>query len=312
MSKVTDIMLEGRRFISDSEVFSSVKFNMNWTGARLTEKDLQISFNILELKKKYKYNLMMKYLNAGRIMLCYDKDTNIKISTIQCTYAALKGKDAGSALCNVTGDVVANNNVGMDGRLDQSFVIPDTDVLYEFLKFGLVTINTEKLLENTGIRNRVSEVYTDLMCDLITRKFGSSGDGDKLRFMVKYFFFNGAISVDDMCILTKFNPGKAKELEFKYPWFFGGEADRTLTLKTLAKLINEEFKAMKDITIADLIKACAITYSEQSVFMMDNPSYLLCVIVNSDYKFSQFKSMALRQYGPNLKTLVKDILDICE
>lgn len=313
MNKVTERILEGRRFISDSDIFNSIKFNMNWTAAKLSEEDLQITFNILELKRKYKYNMMKKYFDAGRIMLCYDKDTNVKISTIQCVGASVKGKDnSNSAMCNLTGDVQVQNNVGPDGRLVQSFIVPDSDVLYEFLKFGLVTINLDKLLDNTGIRNRVSEVYTDLMCDLITRRFGSSGDGDKLRFMVKYFFFNGAINVDDLCILSKFNPGKAKELEFKYPKFFGAEAPSTLKIENLAKLINDEFKAMKEISLADLIKACAITYSEQSVFMMDNPGYLFCVIVNSDHKFSQFKSLALRQYGPNLRTLVKDILDICE
>lgn len=313
MNRVTSRMLEGRKVLSDSEVFSAVKFNMNWAGGTLSADDLSITFNILELKRKYKYRVMMEHLKNGRIVLCYDKDSNIKVSTIQCAPAIVKSKaDSMSALCNLTGDLQVSRSVGADGRMAETFLVPDSDVLYEFLKFGLVIINTGKLLDNTGIRNRVAEVYTDLMCELLTRRFGSSGDGDKLRFIVKYFFFNGAISVDDLCIINKFNPGKAKEMEFKYPNYFGESAQHTLTLTELAKVINSEFKAMKQIDLADLIKACAITYSEQSVFMMENPAYLLCVIVNSDNKFSQFKSIALRQYGPNLRTLVKDILDICE
>ena len=308
MSKVSEEILGYSALLSSSEVFQSAKFNMNWMQNTLSESDLDISLNLLKLKRKYKLNAMLNYLKAKKIVMCYDP--NSKVSTIQCAPGLANNKGA-IGLCNLSAEITIDKQVDNQGYMKDKFLVTDTETLYEFLKFGFVTVNAGRILDNSGIRHRLAEVYTDLMAELITRRFGSSGDGDALRFIIKNFFYRGTIAAEDLANLEKFNLGRAKELEFKYPDFFG-MTKKDMKLSTMFKVINSEFKAVKPLVLADVIKACAIQYSEQSVFFMDNVIYMLYIVVNSEHKFSQFRSQALRQYGPNLKTLVMDIMDICE
>lgn len=149
------------------------------------------------------------------------------------------------------------------------------EMLYTLLFGALTVLKSQRCYMNADLVKYLRGTYVDIVNQIMNRTFGNPIYGDKLRFILSYFFHNGEISAVDLAGVIKYDQGKAKILENSYPDFFGNR--KTVNIKELLELIAEEFPNMKDVTIDKFISGAITMLGESAFYMLDNQAYYLGV-----------------------------------
>ena len=157
-------------------------------------------------------------------------------------------------------------------------IIGGFEVLYNLLLSAYVALKTEKIFNSPTVVSSMCELYTDIFSQLISRGFANPIDGEKFRFIVKYFFFNGKVKPEDLAESTRYGIDKYRALEIKHGDFFSG---RELSLEDLCNTIVAEFPpiAKTNLNIKDLIIAAITGLGDSGVYILDNMPYLVAVMV---------------------------------
>lgn len=252
---------------------SDISF-MNDDRYKVNLKDLTNS--IEDMKTRSNLPVLRQILNAltnQQIQLIYAPN-----NTSGIVYIPIMDKDKRQIIgVRVNISRLAKKKVTVNQLTGDTMEIMDInyEMLYTLL-FGAISIlNANRCYNNPKLVTYLRTIYVDIVAQIMNRTFGNPIYGDKLRFILSYFFHNGEIGAVDLANATKYDMGKAKILENSYPDFFTKRGD--INIEELLQLIAEEFPNMKDVNVKSFIAGSITMLGEGAFYMLDNQAYYLGV-----------------------------------
>lgn len=173
-------------------------------------------------------------------------------------------------------------------------IIGGYEVLYNLLYGAYVGLKAKKVFMDSGATTILRENYVDLFSQIISRNFGNPVDGDKFRFLVNHFFFDGDVTGMDVAQATKFQLDKASTLQTQYPdWF---DKQDNLKLSRFIELLAKEFPSLsrRELNPTTFVIAGASSLGDNAVYALDNFAYLLTVLATRARKAKIFPGYMLK------------------
>lgn len=291
MVRLSERMIE-RSLLSNTEVFKIKKgdssFDMGWTAQKLDKTDLTFVRTLNQSNSKPYYLQYEKLQDTGRIQLRFN-DTKKDMTIVSALGITKVGP---VAQVNASGYIVSDTGISDIGKITKTFTLKDSGIYYSLLKIGYAQLIATNVFDSSVV-HELADIYADVMARLLSIKFKNNFGSDALkgRLALTYYFYNGAVSIEDVALRIKVSQGEAAAMKIKNPNFFNG---KPVTLSELLAVLKSEFPHFIDMSIPDMVRACQALYGVPSVFMMESPSYFLTVVANGHDKFNLFPSSALK------------------
>lgn len=305
--------MQNRILLTKSEIYKafesknkSLDLSMMNKSNFIKIKDIEFVLNEIKMRNYPLTTLIMNALENGRIILTTSDKAGSSIQLIPAmgTHSdKIETVFVNCALISKKEKVVDNNT----GDIKEATTIKSYEELYNLLLGAFVALNTNKILNDMSTLRIVAESYIDIVAQIISRAFGNPMDGDKLRFIVKNFFYNGIMTGEDLANVEKYNIDSARLLSSKYPEFFAiGEKSLTSMLEVIA----EEFPAMHDVTLEKFIGEGVKLLGANGVYMLDNYPYMFTVFTSRLRKDRSgiFNGYILRTLDPYSRKMLTDLL----
>lgn len=183
-------------------------------------------------------------------------------------------------------------------------IIGGYEVLYNALFGAYMMLMSQRVFMDSNATNVVREVYVDLFSQIISRNFGNPIDGDKFRFMVNHFFYDGDVTGMEVAQATKFQLDKAATLEGLYPdWFCRQEK---LSLSRFITILAEEFPSLsrRKLDPKTFVIAVATSLGDNALYAIDNYAYLLAVLSTRSRKAKIFPGYMLKSVESEAGTIL--------
>lgn len=272
-----------RMLVSKSSIYQNIeskgkKYDLSMLDKKnfIKLSDLNDVLGEIQMRNLPLTPFIISELENGRIILT---SSDSQGSSIQIIPALNDNDDSKVSRVFVNCNIISKKEkkVNMNtGNLEDGVTIKNFEDLYNVLLGAYVALNTHKVVNNMSIMREIGEIYIDMIAQIISRGFGNPMDGEKLRFIIKMFFYNGIISGEELAGVEKYNVDSAKFLSSKYPEYFS-VGDKTL--EQLVEIINDEFPTIKDMSIDKFIGECVKAFGSNAVLAVDNYPYLMSVFV---------------------------------
>lgn len=299
-----------RTIISKSSVYESISENVGMDLSLMNKerfinlKDINDVLGEIQMRNLPLTPFIIKELENRRIIL----STSEKVgSSIQLVPSVNDNGDIKVIIVNTSSFMKKKKDVDMEtGDIIERYTC-DFESLYNVLLGAYVALNTESVFKSYSVTKQISEIYTDMMAQVISRGFGNPMDGDKLRFLIKLYFHNGLIDGEELANLEGYNIDAARFMASKYPDFFSHEAK---TLDDLVSVISSEFTTIKGLTLNSLIVECVKAFGSNALLAVENNPYLLSVMVVKMRKDRSgvYNGYILRLIDPFARKLLSEIL----
>nr|DAG06005.1 MAG TPA: hypothetical protein [Myoviridae sp. ctkfK18] len=272
-----------RLILSASDVINTInanipkKLDLSFVNNVIKMDDLKLEFELMKTRNLPLLRSVYQAVERGDIVMCRADNVSSSIG-----FAFGVDKDTNTinkVFVNLVRYIKVSNGVDTEGNLNNKMeIIGGFEVLYNLLLSAYVALKTEKIFNSPTVVSSMCELYTDIFSQLISRGFANPIDGEKFRFIVKYFFFNGKVKPEDLAESTRYGIDKYRALEIKHGDFFSG---RELSLEDLCNTIVAEFPpiAKTNLNIKDLIIAAITGLGDSGVYILDNMPYLVAVMV---------------------------------
>lgn len=272
-----------RLILSASDVVNTInanisnKLDLSFVNNIVKMSDLKLEFELMKTRNLPLLRSVYSAVECGDVIMCRANDVS---SSIAFAFGVDKiTNTVNKVFINLSRYIKVSNGVDTEGNLNSKMeIIGGFEVLYNLLLSGYVALKTEKIFNSPTVVNAMSELYTDTFSQLVSRGFANPIDGEKFRFIVKYFFFNGKVKGEDLAEVSRYGLDKFRTLEIKHEDFFSG---RELSLEDLVSIIVSEFPpiAKTNMTVRDLVMACVTGFGDSGVYILDNMPYLVAVLV---------------------------------
>jgi len=185
-----------RLILSASDVVNIInahvpkKLDLSFVNNVVKMSDLKLEFELMKTRNLPLLRSVFQAVERGDIVMC-------RADYIGNSIAFAFGVDKetntiNKVFINLVRYIKVSNGVDVEGNLNNKMeIIGGYEVLYNLLLSGYMALKTEKIFNSPSVVASLSELYTDIMSQLISRGFANPIDGEKFRFIVKYFFFNG-------------------------------------------------------------------------------------------------------------------------
>lgn len=288
-----------RVLLSETDVFSMIN-NTNKIDLGFLEHvvDPEMFRGDLDLISSRNYPLVSRVLEAlqqKEIVLCCTDNTKTSLVYVY-------GMDASKSkvirvFVNLSRLVKQERAVDREGNIQSFYRIQGGyEVLYNILLGAYAGLHAHRVYEsNPTAVKAVRDIYTDLFSQCISRgKFGNPIDGEKFRFFVNFFFYNGTITVQDLAQMTRFPTDKANVCMTLYPEFFSSGSPKTLS--QLIETIVAEFPSLarNNLNPTSFLLAAVSTLGDNAVYLLDNHCYLLSVVTHKARKSKVFPGYLLK------------------
>lgn len=183
-------------------------------------------------------------------------------------------------------------------------IIGGYEVLYNALFGAYMVLMSQRIFMDNNATTVVREIYVDLFSQIISRNFGNPVDGEKFRFMVNHFFFNGDVTGMEVAQATRFQLDKASVLESQYPdWFARQEG---LQLGKFIEILANEFPSLsrRNLDPKNFVIQSATSLGDNALYIMDNYAYLLGVLATRSRKSKIFAGYMLKSVESEAGTLL--------
>lgn len=274
--------MSNRLLISKSSIYQNIeskgkKYDLSMLDKKnfINLTDLNDVIGEIQMRNLPLTPFIINELENGRLILT---TSNSQGSSIQLIPGLNDNNNSKVSRVFINCNMIAKKEKKVDmntGDLREIVTVKNFEDLYNILLGAYVALNTDKVINNMSIMKDIAEVYIDMLAQIISRGFGNPMDGEKLRFILKMFFYNGIMSGEDLASVEKYNTDSANFLSSKYPEYFS-VGDKTL--EQLIEIISEEFPTIKDITIDKFIGECIKAFGSNAVLAVDNYPYLLSVL----------------------------------
>lgn len=272
-----------RLILSASDVVNTInasiqnKLDLSFVNNVIKMSDLKLEFELMKTRNLPLLRSVYSAVERGDIVMCRANDVS---SSIGFAFGVDKSINTiNKVFVNLSRYIKVSNGVDTEGNLNNKMeIIGGFEVLYNLLLSAYVSLKTEKIFNSPTVVSSMSELYTDVFSQLISRAFANPIDGEKFRFIIKYFFFNGKVKGEDLAESTRYGIDKYRTLEIKHEDFFSG---KELSLDDLVNTIIAEFPpiAKTNMTVRDLIMAAVTGLGDSGVYILDNMPYLVAVMV---------------------------------
>lgn len=275
--------MDNRLLISKSSIYQNIEskgksYDLSMLDKKnfISLKDLSPVIGEIKMRNLPLTPFIINELENGRIILT---TSNSQGSSIQLIPGLNDNNNSKLSRVFVNCNLISKKEKRVDsetGDITDGVTVKNFEDLYNILLGAYVALNVDKIINNMYIMKEISEVYIDMLAQIISRGFGNPMDGEKLRFIIKMFFYNGIITGEELAGVEKYNIDSAKFLSSKYPDFF---SLGNKSLEQLVEVISEEFPTIKGCTIDKFIGECIKAFGSNAVLAVDNYPYLMSVLV---------------------------------
>lgn len=263
----------------------------------------------LDLIRTRNLPLMRQVVDAvlnGQIVLC--RNNNVSSSIVYVFGSRNGGNTIDNVFINVTRFSKEEKAVNANGDIVvKPVIIGGYEVLYNVLLGAYMGLNVRKVLLGPTVSTKIREIYTDLFSQIVSRNFGNPIDGEKFRFMVNHFFYNGEVTGAEVAQATRFQLDKAAALAAQYPEWY--QRRDSLGLSEFIDILAQEFPSLqrRDLTPENFVIACVTSLGDNAVYMIDNFAYLVSVITAKARRSKVFAGYMLKSVERDASSLLSAI-----
>lgn len=310
------ILQPNRVLMSDSQVFNVInsqaqtKLDLSFMDKanHVNLADIDADLTLIEKTNAPLADAIVRAVRMGKIIL---GRTNSMKSSIVFMYGMDKSETKIEIVfVNITR--YSKLETAVDFRtgeqIKKSTIIGGHEVLYNLLLSAYIGMNAQKVYNSPSVVNRIRSIYSDVFSRITSYRFGNPGDGEKLRFLVTWFFYNGEVSARDLATSMNFRPGEVAALVTKYPLL---SKTSNIQLGEFLAMLGEEFPSLAKKNIGNPINFILETVSsigDNAVYMLDNQPYFLSVVVSRARKSKIFPGYMLKDIESDAGSLMSSIL----
>lgn len=240
------------------------------------------------------FPLIEREINAGSIVL--SKTDSVKSSIV---YAI--GADANDSIkkvfVNLTRIIKPIKDIDKSGNPYTRYnIIGGFKELYGVLCGAYSALKAQEIYRDDTIAKNLCETYTDIMAMIFSMgKIGNPNDGEKLRYISDYFFYNGYMTYEEVTKVFKFGENRANVLASTYPDFFA--KNKRTNFEELLKLIDTEFKTFnKEVTLPLFTSVAINALRDSGIYILDNQVYYLAVLIAKSQGSTMFPGYAFKKF----------------
>lgn len=261
----------------------------------------------LILKRNLPYSrVIIDALRNGKIIIC---SANNLSSSVSYVYGMDKSNtNIEKVFININRISKIESKVTALGEIEKiTTIIGGYEMLYNALYGAYVGLKAKEVWNSAAVTNSIREIYVDMFAQIVSRNFGNPIDGDKFRFMVSHFFYNGELTGKEVASLIGFQLDKVIVLESKYNDWFAKRDE--LKLSEFITVLAEEFQSLQrqNLEPKAFVIACVTALGDNGVYMMDNFAYLLTVMATKARKSKIFQGYMLKNIESEAASLLSVI-----
>ena len=284
-------VLPNKVLLSKSDVWNNLegRADMSFTEEKNILSEDQLNEYIHQMKE-----LRMDF--AREIIQCI-RSKKIRIgransnsgSSVVYYYGQHEGStDVKFVIVNVSRFIKVGKKTNSDGELEEKINYGGGVKEFHALLFGAyIGLHTRELVNTKKIMETVAEFYVNTFCEIVSRGFGNPMDGEVMRFLVYYYYYNAQIPANDLGSSLGIEPGKIKLLTTTHTKFF---SSKTLQLSDLCETANDEFNESFNretpsnpgvplkLSVKNIVTQSAAGLGDSGIYILDNWAYMFGAI----------------------------------
>lgn len=310
------ILKPNRVLMSNSQVFNVInsqattKLDLSFMDKanHVNLADIDADLTLIEKTNAPLAGAVVRAVKMGKIILGH---TDSMKSSIVFMYGMDKTKTSiENVFVNITRYSKIEKTVDFrtGEQVNKYTIIGGHEVLYNILLSAYIGMNAQRVYNSPSVVNKIRSIYADVFSRITSYRFGNPGDGEKLRFLVTWFFYNGEVSARDLAMSMNFRPGEVAAMITKYPIL---NQNSEIGLSEFLALLGQEFPSLTKKGIEKPINFILETVSsigDNAVYMLDNQPYFLSVIVSRARKSKIFPGYMLKDIESDAGSLMSAIL----
>lgn len=310
------ILKPNRVLMSNSQVFNVInsqattKLDLSFMDKANFVKisDIDADLTLIEKTNAPLAGAIVKAVRMGKIVLGH---TDSMKSSIVFMYGMDKNKTSiENVFVNITRYSKIEKTVDFTTgeQVNKYTIVGGYEVLYNILLSAYVGMNAQKVYNSPSVVTKLRSIYADIFSRVTSYRFGNPGDGEKLRFLVTWFFYNGEVAARDLATSVNFRPGEMAVLATKYPVL---NEHREINLGEFLAILGQEFPSLTKKGIDKPINFILETVSsigDNAVYALDNQPYFLSVVVSRARKSKIFPGYMLKDIESDAGSLMSAIL----
>lgn len=268
--------------------------------------DIRADLELIKTRNLPLSRQVVEAVETGRIVLC--RNNNVSSSIVYVFGSKNAGQSLDNVFVNMTRFSKEEKSVNINGDIiNKPIIIGGFEVLYNVILGAYMGLHVQKVLLGPSVTSKIRDIYTDLFSQIISRNFGNPIDGEKFRFMVNHFFYNGEVTGSEVAQATRFQLDKAATLVSQYPEWF--ERRSELGLSEFIEILAKEFPSLsrRNLTPENFVIASVTSLGDNAVYMIDNFAYLVAVVTAKARRSKVFAGYMLRSVERDASSLLSAI-----
>ena len=300
------ILLTSGDVINTINANSGKKIDLSFVQHPVNLKDLEGDFTLMKSRSLPLLKSVISAVEYGSIVIC---KSSVSSSSVMFVFGLNKSSNTiDKVFVNIERISKITEVVNSQGQIREKVeIVGGYEELFNVLLAAYIGLKTNKVFNSPSVINVMSDLYVDTIAQIVSRNFGNPVDGEKFRFLTKYFFFDGQVKGTQLAELTRYGVDKFRPLEVKYPDFF---EKRGITLEEYIQVISAEFPSLLrgNIDTKNLIIAAVTGLGDNGVYMLDNMAYFLAIVVSKARRSKLFKGYMLTSIESESGRLMTTIL----
>ena len=256
-------------------------------------EDIKGELDLIKTRNMPLMRQVVEAVESGKIVLC--RTNNVGSSIVYVFGSKNGGSNVDTVFVNITRFSKIEKGVTATGELvNKPTIIGGYEVLYNVLIGAYMGLNVNRVFLGASVVTKIREIYTDLFAQIISRNFGNVIDGEKFRFMVAHYFFNGELLGNEVAQLSRFQLDKAAALAAQYPEWYNSKD--TKSLSEFINILVQEFPSLgrRNLTPESFVISTVTSIGDNAVYMIDNFAYLVAVITAKARRSKVFAGYMLK------------------
>lgn len=292
--------------LSDSSMFKAitkdgVKTSINFITDPQCQLPKETFGELIDKLKEFKFSMIKDIVAAyenDKITLCVDKDKSNSI-----IYLPAINKSTGSVekvFVNIARFTKESTGIDMStgSTIKKVALIGGHEMLYALLFSAFTYLNIHKIMQSSTVETYVRETYVDIFAEILSRHVSNPVDGEKLRFILSYFFYGGTKTALELAQVLHFNEDIAGNLQRTYDMSKRDNVEIDWLIDTL--ITEYPMYKAKGLSIETLIQSSLRGLGSTGIFVLDNTGYLvaaMCARVLSPLMFNGYMFARVEKKG---------------
>lgn len=300
------LLLTSGDVINTINANSGKKIDLSFVQEPVNLKDLEGDFTLMKSRSLPLLKSVIAAVEYGSIIIC---KSPVNSSSVMFAFGLNKSSNVvDKVFVNIERISKITEVVNSKGEIREKVeIVGGYEELFNTLLAAYIGLKTNKVFNSPSVISALSDLYVDTIAQIVSRNFGNPVDGEKFRFITKYFFFDGQVKGTQLAETTRYGIDKFRPLEVKYPEFF---EKKGLSLEDYIGIVSAEFPSLLrgNIDVKNLIIAAVTGLGDNGVYMLDNMAYFLSIVVSKARRSKLFKGYMLKSIESEAGKLMTTIL----